>query len=119
MKELRSTFTASDGAVISYLDIGEMCIRDSEYIAKYTEATGFPADITTLVYYDCAMLMFEAAAATGGDSEAIIKYLREDMQGYEGLTGVYNFDERGLGRWEAYLLRMLSLIHICRMDAWP
>ena len=78
-----------------------MCIRD-----RYTEATGFPADITTLVYYDCAMLMFEAAAATGGDSEAIIKYLREDMQGYEGLTGVYNFDERGLGRWEAYLLRM-------------
>ena len=52
------------------------------------------------------MLMFEAAAATGGDSEAIIKYLREDMQGYEGLTGVYNFDERGLGRWEASLLRM-------------
>ena len=80
--------------------------RVVEYIAKYTEATGFPADITTLVYYDCAMLMFEAAAATGGDSEAIIKYLREDMQGYEGLTGVYNFDERGLGRWEAYLLRM-------------
>lgn len=76
-----------------------------DYIAKYTEATGFPADITTLVYYDCAMLLFEAAAATGGDSEAIIKYLREDMQGYEGLTGVFNYDERGLGRWEAYLLK--------------
>jgi branched-chain amino acid transport system substrate-binding protein len=79
--------------------------RVVDYIAKYTEATGFPADITTLVYYDCAMLLFEAAAATGGDSEAIIKYLREDMQGYEGLTGVFNYDERGLGRWEAYLLK--------------
>ena len=79
--------------------------RVVEYIKKYTAATGFPADITTLVYYDCAMLLFEAAAATGGDSEAIIQYLREDMQGYEGLTGVFNYDERGLGRWEAYLLQ--------------
>lgn len=79
--------------------------RVVEYIGKYTEATGFPADITTLVYYDCAMLLFEAAAATGGDSEAIIQYLRNDMQGYQGLTGVFNYDERGLGRWEAYLLK--------------
>ena len=93
--------------------------RVVEYIGKYTEATGYPADITTLVYYDCAMLLFEAAAATGGDSEAIMNYLREDMQGYEGLTGVYNFDERGLGRWEAYLLKMgpeKEIIHYDTVD---
>ena len=48
MKELRSTFTASDGAVISYLDIGEgipfvwihgwggeeMCIRDRPILGE-------------------------------------------------------------------------------------
>lgn len=79
--------------------------RVVEYVAKYTEATGYPADITTLVYYDCAMLLFEAAGATGGDSEAIIDYLRNDMQGYEGLTGVFTYDERGLGRWECYMLK--------------
>ena len=93
--------------------------RVVEYIGKYTEATGYPADITTLVYYDCAMLLFEAAAATGGDSEAIMNYLREDMQGYKGLTGVYNFDERGLGRWEAYLLKMgpeKEIIHYDTVD---
>ncbi|MDD6161113.1 MAG: ABC transporter substrate-binding protein [Oscillospiraceae bacterium] len=76
-----------------------------DYVAKYTEATGWPADITTLVYYDCAMLLFEAAAGAGNDGEAIKDYLRNEMQGYQGITGVYNFDEAGLGRWECYLLR--------------
>lgn len=76
-----------------------------EYVAKYTEATGYPADITTLVYYDCAMLLFEAAAGAGNDGEAIKDYLRNEMQGYQGITGVYNFDDAGLGRWECYLLQ--------------
>ena len=79
--------------------------RVKEYVAKYEEATGFPADITTLVYYDCAMLLFEAAAGAGNDGEAIKDYLRNEMQGYEGLTGVFNYDEAGLGRWECYLLQ--------------
>ena len=76
-----------------------------EYIAKYEEATGYPADITTLVYYDCAMLLFEAAAGAGNDGEAIKSYLRNEMQGYVGLTGTFYYDEAGLGRWACYLLQ--------------
>ena len=79
-----------------------------KYIAAYQEAVGFPADITTLVYYDCAMLLFEAAAGAGNDGEAIKAYLRNEMQGYEGMTGVFNYDEAGLGRWECYLLQALA-----------
>lgn len=78
------------------------------YIAAYQEAVGFPADITTLVYYDCAMLLFEAAAGAGNDGNAIKDYLRNEMQGYEGMTGVFNYDEAGLGRWECYLLQALA-----------
>ncbi len=78
------------------------------YIAAYQEAMGFPADITTLVYYDCATLLFEAAAGAGNDGEAIKDYLRNEMQGYVGMTGVFNYDEAGLGRWECYLLQALA-----------
>lgn len=79
--------------------------RVIDYVARYTEGTGYPADITTLVYYDCAMLMFEATAGANGVKEDIPAYLRNQMQGYQGLTGVFNFDERGLGRWEAYMIQ--------------
>lgn len=62
------------------------------YKAKYgTE----PQSVWALLAGDAFKVLVEALKNTDANPEALSKYLKEELQPYEGITGTFNFNEKG------------------------
>ena len=69
--------------------IGEL---QEKYLAQYGE--DFLDWLYIATAYDAAMVLFEAIEEVGTDSKAIKQYL-DDLEGFNGYSGLNAFDEEG------------------------
>jgi len=92
--------------------------RVLEFAEKYKTATEADLDIISTCVYDSAMILFEATAKTGGDPQQVIAYLHS-LEGYQGLSGEFTYNEKGLGRHEGYLFKAGENKNVELIDTLP
>lgn len=99
-EELENTYGVEPGVVRGNPDP-----RVQEWAARYREKFGVDADAYSTAYYDGAMIVAEGLRQVGEDREKLREYIA-NVAGYEGLQGVYDFDEKGNGLHGAVAVTM-------------
>lgn len=77
-------------------------VVSKEFIDKFEAEYGREPHQYTDIAYDGVMMLVEAIQNTDGSHQAVIEYMRNDLE-YEGYFTNYNFDENGDnegGEWE-------------------
>jgi len=76
-----------------------------DWVKKIEARSKLPANFINSVYYDAVNILLNAVEKVGTDPQALRQAIL-DTQGYQGITGEYNFDPNGDGLHQIYITRV-------------